>query len=57
MIYRDQRPHHGVILLRLEDEHASVKIAVMQHLLEGYHGRLSDRYAVVTEHQVRFSER
>ncbi len=57
MIHRDKRPHRGVILLRLEDERFSTKIAVMQHLLERHQAQLPDRYVVVTEHQVRFSER
>lgn len=57
MIYRDEHPHHGVILLRLEDERAFVKISVMQRLLDRYHDRLLDRYIVVTENRVRFSER
>ncbi len=43
MIYRDEYPHRGVILLRLEDERAPVKISVMQRLLDPYHDRLLDR--------------
>jgi predicted nuclease of predicted toxin-antitoxin system len=48
-VYREQHPHHGVILLRLVDERASSKIGVIAQLLELYADQLSDRYVVVTE--------
>lgn len=51
-IYRERRPHKGVVLLRLEDERAVNKIAILQRLLEGYAERLTDQF-VVTERQVR----
>lgn len=54
-IYRDGHPHHGVILLRLEDERASNKIDIIQRLLAAYAGELVDRYVVVTEKRVRFA--
>jgi predicted nuclease of predicted toxin-antitoxin system len=54
-IYRERRPHKGVVLLRLEDERASSKIAALQRLLEGYAGQLANRFVVVTESQVRFA--
>jgi predicted nuclease of predicted toxin-antitoxin system len=56
MIHRDQHAHAGVVLLRLGDERAPIKIAVMQHLLERYQAWLPDRYVVVTENHVRFSK-
>jgi len=54
-IYRNAHPHRGVILLRLEDERASNKIAVIQRLLAAYAEELADRYVVVTEKRVRFA--
>jgi predicted nuclease of predicted toxin-antitoxin system len=54
-IYRERRPHKGVVLLRLEDERAVNKIAILQRLLEGYAERLTDQFVVVTERQVRFA--
>ena len=54
-IYRERRPHKGVVLLRLEDERAANKIAILQRLLEGYAGQLTDQFVVVTERQVRFA--
>jgi len=54
-IYRERRPHKGVVLLRLEDERAVNKIAILQRLLEGYAEQLTDQFVVVTERQVRFA--
>jgi len=54
-IYRERRPHKGVVLLRLEDERAVNKIAILQRLLEGFAERLTDQFVVVTERQVRFA--
>jgi predicted nuclease of predicted toxin-antitoxin system len=54
-IYRERRPHKGVVLLRLEDERAVNKIVILQRLLEGYAERLTDQFVVVTERQVRFA--
>jgi hypothetical protein len=55
-VYREQRSHHGVILLRLDDERASVKISVLGQLLANYAERLSDQFVVVTENNVRFAK-
>lgn len=54
-IYRDNHPHQGVVLLRLDDERVANKIAVMQRLLMGYADQLPNRYVVVTEKRVRFA--
>ncbi|ABU56667.1 MULTISPECIES: DUF5615 family PIN-like protein [Roseiflexus] len=55
-VYREKRLHRGVVLLRLEDERAASKIAVLQRLLGGYAEQLADRFVVVTERQVRFAQ-
>jgi hypothetical protein len=52
---KERRPHKGVVLLRLEDERAVNKIAILQRLLEGYAEWLTDQFVVVTERQVRFA--
>lgn len=53
-VYRDKRPHRGVIFLRLEDERAVAKITTLARLLDGYEDRLVDAFVVVTETLVRF---
>lgn len=54
-IYREQWPHRGVVLLRLDDERVANKTAVIQRLLKNYSDRLADTFVVVTESRVRFA--
>jgi len=56
-VYRHQKRHHGVVLLRLDDERAKVKIDVLKRLLHSYADRLLDQFVVVTEKSVRFARR
>lgn len=56
-IYRERQPHHGVVLLRLEDERGVIKTQVLRQLLASYAGRLADHFVVVTETRVRFAAR
>ncbi len=50
-VYRERRPHKGVVLLRLEDERAVSKIAVLRRLLEGYAGHLANQCDNLGLHQ------
>ncbi len=54
-VFRERRPHKGVVLLRLDDERASVKIATLKRLIDNYGNRLQDNFVVVTETRVRFA--
>ena len=54
-VYRERRPHRGVIFMRLEDERAANKIEVLRRLFEGHADRLTDQFVVVTDKQVRFA--
>ncbi len=53
-VYREQYPHWGVILLRLTDERATMKITVLSRFLKQYADEVPGRFVVVTEHTVRF---
>lgn len=58
MVYRDQQPHHGVILLRLRDERTAEKIAAVERVLlehQRHHDpmQLVDAFVVVTERHIR----
>ena len=53
--YRERWPHKGIILLRLDDERAEVKIEAIRQLLRSYADRLADQFVVVTETRVRFA--
>jgi len=55
-VYREKQPHHGVVLLRLQDERAASKIDAIEKLLDGYEEQLADAFVVVTETQVRFGQ-
>ena len=54
MIFRDKRPHRGVVFLRLKDERASSKISAIERLLASHTDQLIDAFVVVTGTQVRF---
>lgn len=56
-VYRQRRPHRGVIFLRLEDETAASKIRTLGELLANHAERLPGRFVVVTERRVRFAHR
>jgi predicted nuclease of predicted toxin-antitoxin system len=55
-VYRERRPHRGIIFMRLDDERATNKIQILGRLLEHYADRLKDQFVVVTETQVRFAK-
>ncbi len=54
-VYRERRPHHGIIFLRLSDERAANKVSVLDRLLAQYAEQLADRFVVVTDERVRFA--
>ncbi len=54
-IYRKQHPHRGVVLLRLANERATIKIDTLQSLLNNHSNRLTDHFVVVTEKRIRFA--
>jgi predicted nuclease of predicted toxin-antitoxin system len=56
-VYRERRPHKGVVLLRLNDERATSKMNTLHRLLERYADRLTENFVVVTESRVRFARR
>lgn len=55
LVFLEKKPHKGVILLRLEDERAANKIAVLKRLLEKYENSLPGHFIVVTETTVRIA--
>jgi predicted nuclease of predicted toxin-antitoxin system len=56
-IYREKCEHRGVIFLRLDNERAANKIAVLSQLLSQYEEQqIIDCFVVVTETQIRFAK-
>jgi predicted nuclease of predicted toxin-antitoxin system len=55
-VFREGCPHHGIILLRLENEQTPVKIETLNRLLTGYADQLTDQFVIITEAVVRFAK-
>jgi predicted nuclease of predicted toxin-antitoxin system len=55
LIFRERRPHHGVVLMRLDDERRANKVTVLERLLAAYARQLDDAFVVVSETRVRFA--
>lgn len=55
MIFREGRDHRGLIFLRLADERAANKIAVLRQVLDRYSDKIEDNFLTVTETKVRIS--
>ena len=55
-VFRERRPHRGVIFMRLEDERVASKIGILRSLIENFGDRLADQFVVVTETRVRFAK-
>lgn len=52
-VFRLGVAHRGVVLLRLADERAPNKVAVIERLLSQYESELPDAFVVATERTVR----
>jgi predicted nuclease of predicted toxin-antitoxin system len=53
LVFRGGQPHHGVILLRLQDESSVNRVRMVQIVLEKYADRLTGHFIVVTERGIR----
>lgn len=53
-VYRECKPHRGVIFMRLSDDRAMKKIETLRLLLSAYPERIQNCFVVATENQVRF---
>jgi predicted nuclease of predicted toxin-antitoxin system len=53
LVFRSGQPHHGVILLRLQDESSANRVRMVQVVLEKYAGRLTGHFIVATERGIR----
>jgi len=55
MIYREQRPHKGIILLRITDPRLDATINALRRLLTNHAPRLANAFVVVTETAIRIN--
>lgn len=53
MVFRNQKVHSGVILIRCEPNIFSKRIEVLQKLLQNYSESLQNNFVVVTNEKVR----
>jgi len=53
-VYREHHSHKGILLLRLQDERATIKIETLSRLLKNHADQLANNFVVVTEKRVRF---
>jgi predicted nuclease of predicted toxin-antitoxin system len=56
LIFRREKTHKGVILLRLENQRTENKINKINNLLKQYSDKLKDNFIVVTENSIRIAE-
>jgi predicted nuclease of predicted toxin-antitoxin system len=56
-VYREKKPHKGVIFMRLDDERFDAKKETLRKLLERFENQLINQFVVVTETKVRFARR
>jgi len=55
LVFRDQKSHSGVVLLRIEDERPANKKAVLEELLRGHGKEIPGSFVVVSEDTVRIT--
>jgi predicted nuclease of predicted toxin-antitoxin system len=55
-VFRERRPHHGVVFLRLADERAVNTIRVLDKLISLPADAMADHFVVITDTQIRFSK-
>jgi len=53
MVFRDQRSHAGILLLRLADDRVETKIRIVAAVLAQYADKLERRFVVATEQNIR----
>ena len=56
LVFRKEKPHKGIILLRLENQRAENKIKKIDNLLEQYSDKIKNNFIVVTENSIRIAK-
>lgn len=54
LIFRSGQSHHGIILMRLQNDNKRNRVQVITSLLQQHTDKLADRFTVVTETSTRF---
>jgi len=53
LVFKNQLPHKGIVLLRLSNETPPAKIKVLEQLLSNHADQLPEKFTVVTDAGVR----
>ena len=53
MVFKNQKPHKGIILIRCQPNNFNQKIIVLTKLLQNYSEKLENNFVVVTNENVR----
>lgn len=53
LVYKNNLPHYGIVLLRLIDERSINKIDVLEKLINNHFDEMNGKFIVVTENSVR----
>ncbi|WP_395043066.1 DUF5615 family PIN-like protein [Flavobacterium sp.] len=53
MVFKNQKPHNGIILIRCKPNNFKQKILVLTKLLQNYSAKLENNFVVVTNENVR----
>ncbi|MFC6222841.1 DUF5615 family PIN-like protein [Hymenobacter artigasi] len=56
LIFKEHQPHHGILLLRLEEATGPERAAVVQLILEQHAAELPGRFAVFQNDRLRISQ-
>ena len=55
-VFRERRPHHGVVFLRLANERSTNKIRMLDQLISLHADAIANHFVVVTDTRIRFSK-
>jgi len=53
IVYKSQKPHNGVLLLRLEDESAAEKVRIVRYIIEHFSEEISGKFCVYQQGRFR----
>ena len=53
LVYKSNKPHKGVLLLRLEDESSAETVRVVRHILESFSDKIAGKFCVYQQGRFR----
>ena len=56
LVYRSGRRHRGVLLLRLEDQSASVSVPILKEILQNHSARIDSHFSVYQAGRLRIRD-